>query len=220
MTARKSKRLGGIAIERLRDMILTDKLKTGEPLNEIALAEEFGMSRTPLREAIALLESEGLVRVVPSRGAFVSDISIEDYKEINDLRICLEPLAATLAMDAIPEREINEKIQAWSRYKEMAGRGELLDAEEIARADGQLHDLIAKYCNNGRLRQFLSILAVQRSRQVLIMWRSQKFNDDVIRQHLEILECFNRHDAGALRRAMVEHLELNNRYVVEKLQGI
>lgn len=220
MVIKKSKRLAGIAAEKLREMILADRLKTGEPLNEIALAEDLGMSRTPVREAITLLEGEGLVRVVPSKGAFVSEISIEDYKEINDLRVCLEPLAAVLATDALPEGEIDEEIRIWSRYGEMVDRGEPLDSEEIARADGELHDLIAKHCNNGRLRQFLNILSIQRSRLVLVMWRSQKFNSDVIRQHLEILGCFKRRDPNALRRAMQEHMELNNRYVVEKLQGI
>lgn len=217
---RNSRRLAGVAAEKLREMILADQLKTGEPLSEIALAEELGVSRTPVREAITLLESEGLVRVVPGKGAFVSEISIEDYKEINDLRICLEPLAATLAMDAIPAKELDEEVRIWTRYRDTVDRGEPLDSEEIARADGELHDLIAKHCNNGRLRQFLNILAIQRSRLVFIMWRSQKFNSDVIRQHLDILDCFKRRDADGLRRAMLAHMELNNRYVLEKLQGI
>ena len=100
-------------------------------------------------------------------------------------------------------------------------RAAILDAAwEIARADGELHDLIAKYCNNSRLRQFLNILAIQRSRLVFVMWRSQKFNSDVIRQHLDILACFKKRDAEGLRLAMLAHMELNNRYVLEKLQGI
>lgn len=200
-------------------MILADSLKTGEPLSEIALAEEFGVSRTPVREAITLLEGEGLVRVVPGKGAFVADISLEDYKEINDLRICLEPLAAVSAIGNIPEAQLDEEVRIWTRYRDMVERGESLDSEEIAQADGELHDLIARYCNNSRLRQFLNILAIQRSRLVFIMWRSQKFNSEVIQQHLRILDCFKRRDAEGLREEMQGHMELNNWYMLEKLKA-
>ncbi len=217
---KNSRRLADVAAAKLREMILADSLRTGEPLSEIALAEELGVSRTPVREAITLLESEGLVRVVPGKGAFVADMSLEDYKEINDLRICLEPLAAVSAIGNIPDAKLDEEIRIWARYKDMVDRGEPLDSEEIAAADGELHDLIARHCNNRRLRQFLNILAIQRSRLVFIMWRSQKFNSEVIQQHLRILDCLKRRDPEGLREAMLEHMELNNWYVLEKLKSI
>lgn len=200
-------------------MILTDELKTGEPLLETALAEALDMSRTPVREAITLLEGEGLVRVVPGKGAFVSEISLEDFKEINDLRSCLEPLAALSAIGNIDEGELDDEIRRWSAFKEITDAGEPLDSAEIARADGNLHDLIARGSNNRRLRQFLNILATQRGRHVFIMWRSGRFNREIILQHLQILDCLKRRDPDKLRKAIQEHMEQNNWYMAGRLKG-
>lgn len=208
-----------LAADKLREMILANDLKTGEPLGEVALSEALAMSRTPVREAITILEGEGLVRVVPGKGAFVVEVSLEDFKEINDLRCCLEPLAALSSIGNIDEGELDEEIQRWNAFKEAEDAGETLDPVEITRADGNLHDLIARSGNNRRLRNILKILAIQGDRHIFIMWRSKRFNREIILQHLRILDCMKRRDSDELRRAISEHLEYNNWYLAERLKG-
>lgn len=216
---KKSRRLAALAAEKLREMILTDELKAGEPLGEVSLAEELAMSRTPVREAITLLEGEGLVRVVPGKGAFVTEISLEDFKEINDLWGCLEPLAALSAIGNIDGDELDREIKRWSAFRDELDAGGQLDSAEVARADGHLHGLIARCGNNRRLRQFLNILAAQRGRHVFFMWRLGHFNRESILQHLRILDCLKRRDPDGLRKAVLEHMEQNNWYVAERLKG-
>ncbi|MDR0652291.1 MAG: GntR family transcriptional regulator [Synergistaceae bacterium] len=86
--------MADVAAARIRDMIIHGVLSSGEPLAEVRLAEELGMSRTPIREAISILEFEGMVRSIAGRGAVVTDIAKDDFIEVNDIRAALEPIAA------------------------------------------------------------------------------------------------------------------------------
>src|ERR1700752_4278130 len=93
--------------QRLKSMILDGKIGMGEPLFERPLAAQLGVSRTPIRETIFMLEREGLVRVIEGKGAFVASFSVEDIIEIYNVREGLEPVAARLACPHIPTRELD-----------------------------------------------------------------------------------------------------------------
>src|SRR4051812_33639725 len=97
---------GASLYDRLRSMILSGTIGMGEPLVERPLAARLGVSRTPLRQTITMLEREGLVRLVEGKGAFVASFSVEDVIEIYHLREGLEPIAARLACPHIPEQEL------------------------------------------------------------------------------------------------------------------
>lgn len=88
-------------------------LKMGEPLPETFIANETGVSRTPVREALRVLEQDGYIKIVPLKGAFVSEISLEDVREIYDIRKLLEPFAALSAANRIPDSEIKEMSAEW-----------------------------------------------------------------------------------------------------------
>ena len=96
-----------MVFETLRDAIITQVLKPGERLMEIQLADEMGVSRTPVREAIRKLELEGLVVMVPRKGAYVAGVSMKDIHEVYEVRSALEMLAVTLAAERITEEELD-----------------------------------------------------------------------------------------------------------------
>lgn len=102
------KPLREVVIENIRDAILSGDFPAGMRLTELQLADEMGVSRTPIREAIRNLEQEGLVVMIPRRGAYVADVSIHDINEVYEIRTALETLAAGLAAERIEDSEIEE----------------------------------------------------------------------------------------------------------------
>ena len=124
-------RLPQRAYEWIKDAILEGRLKEGEPLSENRLAQEISISRTPIREALRNLEQDGFVRMVPGKGAFVAGISMEDVKEIYDIRILLEPLAARTAADRIPPEALDAAARDWEALRERHRRGEALTWEQV-----------------------------------------------------------------------------------------
>ena len=101
------KPLRDVVFETLRDAIITQVLKPGERLMEIQLADEMGVSRTPVREAIRKLELEGLVIMVPRKGAYVAGVSMKDIHEVYEVRAALEMLAVSLAAERITDEELD-----------------------------------------------------------------------------------------------------------------
>ena len=215
-------RLADVAADRIRSMILKNEFSVGEPLNEVWLAQEFGLSRTPIREAITQLESEGLLGVLPGRGAFVASLTAEDYSEINSLRIVLEPLAAEHAIGYIKEAEILEQETEWRRFAEIVGKNPNgdLDLEKVGTLDVALHAMLADACRNKRLKHILSTLRAQASRYVVVTWQTQYYNADTIDQHLEILKHLRNENIEALKKAIVFHLEFNKRYAIDSLLSL
>ena len=101
------KPLRDVVFETLRDAIIKQVLKPGERLMEIQLADEMGVSRTPVREAIRKLELEGLVVMVPRKGAYVAGVSMKDIHEVYEVRAALEMLAVSLAAERITDEELD-----------------------------------------------------------------------------------------------------------------
>src|SRR5574344_2068817 len=97
-----------VVCETLREAIISGVLRPGERLMEIQLAEELGVSRTPVREAIRKLELEGFVIMIPRRGTYVANLSIKDINDVYEIRISLDVLAAGLAAERIEPEEIAE----------------------------------------------------------------------------------------------------------------
>ena len=212
-------RLADVAVGRIRSMILKNEFSVGEPLNEVWLAQELGFSRTPIREAITQLENEGLLEVSPGRGAFVANLTIEDFSEINALRIALEPLAAENAISHIKEADILKQEAEWLRFAEIADKnpGIDLDLEKVSALDVALHGILTDACRNKRLKSILSMLRAQASRYVLATWQTQYYNTDTINQHLEMLTHMKSGNTERLKKAIIFHLEFNNRYTINCL---
>src|SRR5690606_12292208 len=119
------KPLRELVFEVLREAIITGKLRPGERLMEVQLAEELGVSRTPVREAIRKLELEGLVLMIPRRGAYVAEISMKDIADVFEIRAALEGLAAQLAAERCTPEEIENLERSLVQINVSAERGDI-----------------------------------------------------------------------------------------------
>ena len=141
MTMNEFLPLRDVVFNTLRKAILTGELKPGERLMEIHLANKLGVSRTPIREAIRKLELEGLVIMIPRRGAEVAQITEKSLKDVLEVRRALDALCAELACDRISEEEIKRLKQACDEFGRAVVTG---DATTIAAADVAFHDIIVR----------------------------------------------------------------------------
>lgn len=205
------------ATEELRRMIIENRFAVGEPLSEVWLAELLNMSRTPIREAIGELCREGLLKMISQRGAIVAEMSLKDVKEINDLRMVLEPLAAETAINRIPGEEIEEQLCIWKNFKEDLQYGLPCSAALFSEMDTKLHNLILNHCDNSRLREFLNVLRYQILRYVKASWETREFVIETVDQHLNILANLMGRDLGGVKAALVEHIEFNKKYHLNSL---
>jgi DNA-binding GntR family transcriptional regulator len=139
--------------------LLTERLWTrAEDLSDLSLAQKFGVSRTPVRMALARLESEGLVQRVPGRGWFASPLTTKDIEEIFDLKVTLEPFAARQAAEKITPDLATALLAIIEDMKRAADDKSL---EEWSAADMRFHDLLFRIAGNDRLRQFVTRLSSQ-----------------------------------------------------------
>ena len=150
--------LRDVVFNTLRTSILTGELKPGERLMEIHLADKLGVSRTPIREAIRKLELEGLVTMIPRRGAEVAQITEKNLRDVLEVRRALDALAVELACERITEDELAELKKACENFELETKRG---NANQVAQADVELHDIILKASGNERLMQMISKLSQQ-----------------------------------------------------------
>ena len=166
-----------VVCESLREAIRKGVLKPGERIMEIKLAEELGVSRTPVREAIRKLELEGYVVMMPRRGTYVADMSIRDINEIFEIRTALESLSNSLAAEHITEDEL-EHLQRLlviiggyiKEYEE--GDDHEAAMEKIVETDIEFHDLLYHAARNNRLLGIIS--AAARARRRSTTWRTPR----------------------------------------------
>ena len=144
--------LRGRVFQRLREDILSGKYKEHEELKEVAIGEELGVSRTPVREAFRQLELEGLIRIVPNKGAYVTGITAKDVKDIYMIRSLLEGLCARLATEKISKEqmeEMEENIYLADFHEE---KGHL---DQIAELDNRFHHILYEACDSKMLENLL-----------------------------------------------------------------
>ena len=152
------KPLRELVFESLREAIIGGMLYPSERLMEIQLAEEMGVSRTPVREAIRKLELEGLVVMIPRKGAYVAGLSLKDIADVFEIRGALEGLAAELAA----ERATDEELEAMERYLvKISEEIENGDLTKVVETDTDFHTLIYKASRNTRLSQIINNLREQ-----------------------------------------------------------
>lgn len=152
------KPLRDVVVESIRQAIISGQFPPGMRLMELQLAEEKGVSRTPVREAIRKMELEGLVVMIPRRGAYVADISIKDINEVYEVRTALDVLSAGLAAERIDKSEIQEMRELLA---EEAALVEARDYPKIIDNDTAFHDVIYRASGNTRCMNIISNLREQ-----------------------------------------------------------
>lgn len=176
--------LRDVVFNTLRQAILKGELKPGERLMEIQLANKLGVSRTPIREAIRKLELEGLVLMIPRKGAEVADITEKSLRDVLEVRKALEELAVQLACEKITEAEIEELKKAAEDFKKILKSN---DVTQIAEADVHFHDIIYMATDNQKLIQLLSNLREQMYRYRVEYLKRESAYPKLIAEHEEII---------------------------------
>ncbi len=198
------KPLRELVFEAIREAIITGHLKPGERLMEIQLAEELGVSRTPVREAIRKLEQEGFVVMVPRKGAFVADISMKDIAEVFEIRGALEGLAAELAAERASEDELERLERLLVAIGECIERH---DVDGLIEKDTEFHDLLFSASHNERLVQILSVLREQIQRFRSRTLRRIERMKVALEEHKAIVEALGRRDSELAKSLAEAHIE-------------
>lgn len=198
--------LRDVVFQTLRKGILRGDLQPGERLMEIQLANRLGVSRTPVREAIRMLELEGLVINPPHRGAQVAKITEKDLQDVLEVREGLEEMAVKLACERITEQELKELYEASRRFEKLA-----LSKEDnitlLAEADEEFHAIIYRSTGNKRLVQLINNLREQMFRYRVEYLKDGENRATLIKEHDGLWETLKRRDINGARRNMRMHID-------------
>ena len=144
--------LRGRVFNKVREDILSGKYKENDELKEITIGEELGVSRTPVREAFRQLELEGLIQIIPNKGAYVTGITIEDVKDIYMIRSKLEGLCASWACEHITDEQLEEMEENIYLAKFHAEKGHF---EQMSELDSRFHEIMYEACQSKMLEHLL-----------------------------------------------------------------
>lgn len=206
--------LRDVVFNTLRKAILTGELKPGERLMEIHLANRLGVSRTPIREAIRKLELEGLVIMIPRRGAEVAQITEKSLKDVLEVRRALDALCVELACDRITEEEEEQLKKACDEFERAT---ETKDATIIAKADVELHDIIVQATGNQRLIQLINNLSEQMYRYRFEYIKDENRHDNLIHEHRMIYDSIVRRDKEKAAKAARLHIDNQERSIIRQI---
>ena len=207
--------LRDVVFQTLRQAILREDLAPGERLMEIPLANKLGVSRTPLREAIRMLEQEGLVVMIPRRGAQVAGISEKSLRDVLEVRKSLEKLAVELACERMTEEDMKEMNRAEEAFSAAVHEG---DALRIAETDEQCHDVIYNSTGNTKLVQLLNNLREQMYRYRLEHIKDEKSRLSLLEEHQRMMTALRSRDVELAKKAAGEHIVNQENNVLRNLR--
>ena len=176
--------LRDVVFNTLRQAILKGELAPGERLMEIQLANKLGVSRTPIREAIRKLELEGLVLMIPRKGAEVAQITEKNMQDVLEVRKALEELSVQLACERITPEQVEEMKMAAEDFRKVLKSG---DVTKIAEADVKFHDIIFAATNNQRLITLLNNLREQMYRFRVEYLKQKECYPQLLEEHDKLI---------------------------------
>jgi DNA-binding GntR family transcriptional regulator len=204
----KSKK--AIVYDNLKKRIINHSLKQGGPLNESILTRELGISKTPIREALQQLEKEGFVENIPGKGSFVSRISIQDIREIFEIREILEcEVVRRAALKSDPE-----KVESIKKKFEAESNGDK-NSRDHFRAGDRIHTFVFESLGNKRLLEYYKRLQehIIRMRLNFFSELHQDRSEQSYREHLEIMDALIAQDPLRAEKAMRDHLRNATEYL-------
>ncbi|MBQ7432187.1 MAG: GntR family transcriptional regulator [Lachnospiraceae bacterium] len=196
--------LRDVVFKTLRQGILKGELAPGERLLEVQLAERLGVSRTPVREAIHKLAQEGLVVLIPRKGAEVASISEKSLRDVLEVRMALETLAVRLACERMTEEELLELKQRMQAFEEAVSADDLL---EITKRDEEFHDTIYAGTHNEKLVIMINNLREQMYRYRMEYIKERDKRQMLVQEHQEITDCICKKHAEEAKQAIYRHID-------------
>lgn len=207
--------LRDVVFNTLRQGILTGELKPGERLMEIHLANRLGVSRTPIREAIRKLELEGLVTMIPRRGAEVAQITEKSLQDVLEVRRAMDALCVELACDRISEEELEQLKQACENFEQAT---QTREPKKIAQADVALHDIIVRATGNDRLIQLVHNLSEQMYRYRFEYIKDMSKHQRLIEEHRIIYESILKKDKETASKTAKLHIDNQETSIMEQIR--
>ncbi len=195
--------LRDVVFRSIRNAILKGELEPGERLMEQRLALKLGVSRTPVREAIHMLEKEGLAVTIPRRGAQVARMTEKDLEDVLEIREALDDLAVSTASKRVRDEDIERLSKIMVRFEKAVSQG---GVREIAEADEEFHNEIYRIAGNPKLS-----VIVQNLKEQMYRYRYEYIKDKtdcqvLIKEHKNIIKGLKEGDVNYVRQAMQEHL--------------
>ncbi len=208
--------LRDVVFNTLRQAILRGELKPGERLMEIHLADKLGVSRTPIREAIRKLELEGLVTMIPRRGAEVAQITEKSLRDVLEVRRDLDAFSCVLACERITQAELEELRVACEEFAEATRNS---DVALIAKADVKVHDIIVRATGNDRLKEVINNLSEQMYRYRFEYIKDTSKYEALVEEHRMIYESIVKKDQKAAAENARLHIDNQEKSILKLLRN-
>ncbi len=198
-----SKSLTSIVFEKIRDDILNGKYKRGEKIIEAKLAEELGVSRTPVREALKQLELDGLIENIPNRGVMVKGITKQDIQDIYTIRMAIEGIAAKWAIERMDDEDIEKLKEIFELMEFYTFKN---DVDKVAELNTAFHEAIynatkSRYLEHV-LKDFQYFMKTTRYKSLKTEGRLQL----TLEEHRKVLEAFIKRDSDEAVTVLLKHL--------------
>lgn len=211
------KPLRDVIFNTLREAIIIGELRPGERLMEVQLAEKMGVSRTPVREAIRKLELEGLVNMLPRKGAHVAELSAKDIVDVLEVRSSLDGLATSLSAERISDEEIRELKHIHNQFTNYVEKENIQGA---IKKDVEFHEVIYRASRNDKLIQIASNLREQVQRFRVIYLKDFSSPRELIREHGEIFDAIVGRDAEKSGKLAQIHIKNQQQTIIKAIKKL
>jgi len=208
---RNYKPLGEIVFDYLKNAIISGELKPGERLMEIAIADQLGVSRTPVREAIRKLEKEKFIEMVPRKGAYVASTSLKDMLDVLEVRKLLEGLATELAAERMTDETLVSLLRTHKAFLKALDDS---DTESMISLDNEFHDMILQASDNAKLIEIATAITEQVQRYRLSYFTEVTNFDELREWNKKIYDSIEKKDAKKAGEYAKRHVELIEKAVV------
>lgn len=207
LKSKKPANLTDVAYDVIKNNICNNQIEAGSLLSEGQIAKDLGMSRTPVREALRLLEKEDLVTIRVGVGAYVKEVSYKQLRELYDVRKAMEVLAIRSSMYNIEKDELDKMENTFRRllekHKETAG----LTVYEFVESDHAFHKLIIDRCENRYVQSFTKTIMNNVKRIQIVSFQSLNNLEESTEQHLRLIKRIREKDMKVLEQELADHID-------------
>ncbi|SDD62781.1 GntR family transcriptional regulator [Sporomusa acidovorans] len=210
------KTLTKVAYQKILDMIIDDEIASGEILSENVLADLLGMSRTPIREALRMLQKDDLIEVVQGSGTFVKRVTEKELSDLFSVRISLECLAVEKAIHYIDYQQIDKMIAQWEAMKRNINITDI-DWKQVVSLDNELHRMIIYKSHNNILKHIYNLLNSKILRYQRLAAKSLGNLEVTIFQHIELLMLLKGKDSKLICASLEKHLIQSMEYIMKNM---
>ncbi|MFZ5944933.1 MAG: GntR family transcriptional regulator [Bacillota bacterium] len=214
---RKASTLREQAYDIIKNAIMSGVLKPGQVLVEEQLAKDLGLSRTPLREALVLLEHDQYIEMIPYKGTFVYNLTETEAKEIFHIRELLEPEAVCMALKHITVEEIDYLKEFFTKSREKVAQGDL---ETFLASNKLIHDKLLEYSENQTLRKLIInyLEKIQRYQSMINAWEDSCCIMEEFNEHCVLIDALYRKDVAEIKELLINHLRNCRMRIINQLE--